>query len=110
MTERHQALAHAAWVSESAVFSQGGNLQALAWLDSGYRDGDGPVIQGSLWDDVCDPEASTCPEADKYELMALVVPFEARPDIERFDLVVTLGLAAATLGATFLLVARRRPD
>lgn len=107
--ERQVVRASATWVPESAVTSADGVFQALLWLDSGYRGADGVVVRGSLWDDVCDPDAETCPDADAYEVMALIVPFEARADIERADLAITLGLAAAAVGATLLLVAHRRP-
>ncbi len=55
-------------------------------------------------------EDDECQDDSRNQYVALIVPFEAQPAIERFDLVITLGLSAAAIGATMLLVARRRPE
>lgn len=107
--EREMARTQAVWVPTSEVFSADGYIQALAYLDGATRGPDGTIVHGD------DDMTVFCGDADcrddrGYEYVALVLPFEARSDIERFDLLVTLGLAAATLGATLLLVARRRPE
>jgi hypothetical protein len=108
--ERQEAIAHGTWVSNSDAFSQDGYIQALAYLDGAMRGPDGAIVHDDDQSTVFCGADEECVDDRGYEYVALVVPFEAQPDIERFDVVVTLGLAAGALLATGVLVARRRPD
>lgn len=96
----------AVWRPNDQVFTDGGDIQALAYLGGGVRAPDGTVVPD-------DPNVTmigggTDDQGNEY--VALVVPFDARPTIEGVDVVVTLGLAATVVLATGVLVARRRPD
>jgi hypothetical protein len=113
MVEREEALRHATWVADTEVEWAGpgrGPAPPLAWLDQGYRGRDGVIVRGSLWDDLCDPDANECPAADDYEYLGYVTPLDAWDEVERAELAATMVVAMGAAGATFGLVSRRRPD
>lgn len=111
MVEREFARTQAVWVPSSQVWSRDGYMQSLAYLDGATRGPDGSIVrEDESVTMICGYGDPDCRDESGNEYIALVVPFEAQPDIERFDLIVTLGLAAAAGAATLLLVARRRPD
>lgn len=109
MIEREMARTQAVWVPNSQVFVDG-YVQALAYLGGTTRGPDGTIIPEDESVTVICGEDDECQDDSRNRYVALIVPFEAQPAIERFDLVITLGLSAAAIGATMLLVARRRPE
>lgn len=110
LIERQAAITQAVWTPSWQVFSDG-RIQALAYIDGATQAPDGTIIAGDPSVTViCNGDETECQDEHGYGYVALVVPFDAQPTIERFDLVVTLGLAVAALGATFVVVARRKPE
>ncbi|MFN8518860.1 MAG: hypothetical protein U0667_05590 [Chloroflexota bacterium] len=110
MVEREVARTQAVWVPSSQVFADG-NVQALAYLDGATRGPDGTIVQeDESVTVVCSSDDTECQDDDGNQYVALVVPFEAEPAIERFDVAVTLGLAVAAVGGTLLVVSRHRPE
>lgn len=104
--ETEAGRSQAVWRPNAQVFTEGGYIQALAYLGGGVRAPDGTFVPD-------DPNVTMIGggiDDQGNEYVALVVPFEARPVIETVDVGVTLALAAGALLVTGVLVARRRPD
>lgn len=112
IVERQVGRDQAVWLPTSQVFSaDGSDLDALTYLDGATRSPDGTITRE---DDsvtvVCGDRSSPCADERGNEYVALIVPFSAHTDIERTDTLVTLLLAAVSMGGALVLVVRRRPD